>query len=348
MIEKEVESRGDGTIQVSTWASRATLHIIGVAALGHDFEALKSPNNALHRAYQRLTAETLGDKILFLLVLLFFNPKYTSNLPASRNREMKDSSAFIRNIARQLIQQKKAARDGAVDTSIDILSVAMQSGILSEENLVEQAMTFLSAGHDTTSVALQWSIYALCQYQHVEHRLREEVRHCLPATSAAELEPLAASTLDSLPYLNAVVNEVLRFYPSIAKTVRVAVRDTSLVGKHIPKGTCFLIAPQIINRIDELWGEKADQFDPGRFMGPGRAQMGGATSNFANMAFLQGPRSCIGQEFAKASFACLLAVTVGRFHMELKDPDAQLRLHEGSTLAPADGVVAKLTRLDGW
>jgi len=66
------------------------------------------------------------------------------------------------------------------------------------------------------------------------------------------------------------------------------------------------------------------------------------------MTFIHGPRSCIGQSFAKGELTCLVAVMVGRFQMELKDPNAKLEFLRGITQRPKDGVQAKLTVLEGW
>jgi cytochrome P450 len=338
----------DKTVQISTWASRATLDIIGVAGMDHDFDSLQDPNNKLNQSYRQIMASPpLYMKILFVVGMLLGDPTWTQNLPTTRNKEITEGGEVIRNVARQMIRQKKAKmEDPKAETGIDIISVALTSGTFDEENLVDQCMTFLGAGHETTASALQWAIYALCQNPGVQTRLRDEIRDNLP--SLDDQTPISAAAIDNLPYLNAVCNEVLRFYPSVSTTIRKAVRDTTLAGKHIPKDTTFTLSPKILNRMEELWGHDADEFNPDRFMGPGKANTGGASSNYAFLTFLHGPRSCIGQGFAKSELACLLAAMVGRFHMELKFPDAKLEVREGATVSPKDGVITLLTPLEGW
>jgi cytochrome P450 len=348
MIEQDLTSRTveDNVVQVGDWASRTTLDIIGVAGMGCDFEALKRPENALHQSYKTLVSQPLSEKLLFLLGVLS-HPRYTLNIPTARNREIKKCNTRIRSAARQIIQQRKAEK-GNAGTGIDIISVALQSGLFVEESLIDQAMTFLGAGHDTTAASLQWSIYALCKYPGIQTKLREEVRAHLPAISGAHPEQMTAPALDNLPYLSAFCNEVIRFYPAVPKTVRRAVQATTVVGKYIPEGTLIVLAPEVINHMAELWGPDSDKFDPQRFLNPGKANTGGAASNYANMSFLHGPRSCIAQGFAKAELACLVAAMVGRFQMVLKYPDAELQTRETLTLVPADGVLARLTPLEGW
>ncbi|KAJ5506486.1 Cytochrome P450 [Penicillium expansum] len=353
MIEKDLESRkasgdNDNTVQISNWATRATLDIIGVAGMDHDFDSLRDPDNILNQAYRKVTSPPPPMmKFLFVVSMLFGNPTWIHSLPMKRNKDIKQSGELIRNVARQMIREKKAKlEDPKAETGIDIISVALSSGTFDEENLVDQSMTFLGAGHETTASALQWAVYALCKNPKVQARLRDEIRANLP--SLDDPTPISAAAVDSLPYLNAVCNEVLRFHPSVPVTIRRAARDTTLAGMHIPKDTLLTLSPQVTNRLEELWGPDANEFNPERFMGPGKANTGGAVNNYAFLTFLHGPRACIGQGFAKAELACLLAATVGRFHIELKLPDAKLEIREGATVSPKDGVLALLTPLEGW
>ncbi|CAG8168969.1 unnamed protein product [Penicillium nalgiovense] len=353
MIEEDLQSRkgngnNDNTVQISNWASRATLDIIGVAGMDHDFDSLRDPDNTLNQSYRKIMSPpSLIMKILFVIGMIVGNPTLVHSLPTKRNKDIKESGEVIRNVARQMIRQKKAKMDDPkAETGIDIISVALSSGTFDEENLVDQSMTFLGAGHETTATALQWAVYALCKNPDVQSHLRDEIRANLP--SLDDPTPISAAAVDNLPYLNAVCNEVLRFHPSVPMTIRKAIRDTSLADMYIPKDTTFTICPQILNRLEQLWGPDANEFDPDRFMGPGKANTGGAVSNYAFLTFLHGPRGCIGQGFAKSELACLIAATVGRFHMELKFPDAKLEIREGATVSPKDGVLALLTPLEGW
>lgn len=353
LIQQDLERReptDDNIIQVRDWASRATLDIIGVAGMDHDFDSLRDPFNELNKSYQRIfTPPSVGTKMLFVLAMLMGSLTLIQELPTQRNKDIEEGGEVIRNVARQMIQQKKEKmKDPHSETGVDIISVALANGTFDDENLVDQLMTFLGAGHETTATALQWAVYALCKNPDVQTRLREEIRANLPPISPENTEPMDATQIDNLPYLHAVCNEVLRFHPSVPNTLRISVKDTTLVGRPIPKGTFFIISPEVVNHMEELWGPDADKFNPDRFMGQGKANNGGANSNYAFLTFLHGPRSCIGQGFAKAELACLLAAVVGRFKFELKDPDAKLELREGATVSPRDGVMAKFTPLEGW
>ncbi|OGE46646.1 hypothetical protein PENARI_c153G08078, partial [Penicillium arizonense] len=347
LIEKDFATRtnGDNTIKISDWSSRVTLDIIGQAGMGVEFDSLENPQSTLYQAYRKLMTPSKSEKLLSVFCILFLQPKLIYRIPTRRNREIKASQQTIRDAARRVIQQRMAEKE-TVETKIDIVSLALSSKAFTEEGLVDQAMAFLSAGHETTAAALQWSVYALCKYPDVQMRLREEVRAHLPVSSMEEPN-LPLTAIKNLPFLNAFCDEVLRYYPPVPKTVRRAVRDTLIAGHFIPKGTMFVLAPQVINHMEELWGPNAKAFDPNRFISPTGAYQRPKSNNYAFLTFLHGPRSCIAQDFAKAELCFLISSLVRRFHMELQYPNAKLLVQEDVTVRPSDGVLAKFTTLEG-
>ncbi|KAL1960130.1 hypothetical protein VTO42DRAFT_302 [Malbranchea cinnamomea] len=325
------------TFNVGDWAGRVTLDIIGLAAAGQRFNAVADPNNELHQRYKRLTGGGGRSIIRFFFVL--FAPKLFYKLvPFGRNKDIMDGSRYIRAFSRKVIQEKKQKMANGEEKDVDIISVALESGLFTEDALVDQVMTFLAAGHETTATSLQWSAYALCKHPDIQARLREEVRSNLPPISGTNAAPITASQIDSLPYLNAFCNEILRYYPPVRISVREAVKDTYIADTFIPKGTVISIVPPAMNRNPEYWGPDADEFNPDRWLGPGKSNNGGATSNYAFLTFLHGPRSCIGAGFSRAELACLVAVLVSRFEFELADPNKELELSTDVTVKPKDGV----------
>jgi cytochrome P450 len=334
-------------VEIGQWTSRATLDIIGVAGMGQDFNAIEDPDTELCATYRSIFQPNRQARLLGLLSL--FIPMWLIRmLPVKRNAQIRDAAASIRKVCRQLIGQKKAKmneKEKRVDT--DIISVALESGGFTEDNLVDQMMTFLAAGHETTASAMVWAIYLLCQNPEIQAHLREEVRRGLPSIENTKT-PVTSDVLDKLPFLHAVCNEVLRVYPPVALTLREAVHDTSIRGQFVPAGAKIVLVPWALNSSTELWGPDASKFIPDRWMGPGRANNGGAESAYSFMTFLHGPRSCIGQAFAKAEFACLLASLVGRFEMELADKEYTLEIQGGITARPKGGLRIRMREIEGW
>lgn len=157
-----------------------------------------------------------------------------------------------------------------------------------------------------------------------------------------------------MPYLNGVIQEVLRLYPTVPMTGREAIRDTTVAGKKIPKGTTIALCPQSVNRSYEFWGETADNFLPERWIDTDKEgkqvpnKHGGASTNFAQITFLHGPRACIGKDFAKSEFRCAVAGLFGQFQLELEDPMQKITFGGTLTSQPIEGMHLKLTKLEDW
>lgn len=349
---KKSEKDDSTILEVGEWASRATLDIIGLAGMGQDFHAIDDPDTPLNKTYRTVFKPSRQAAILGLLNLFLPN-WFVRNIPMKRNGEIEAAAAVIRSTCRQLIRSKKEKLETNSLTDMDILSVALQSGGFSEENLIDQLMTFLAAGHETTATAMTWAIYMLCLNPDMQTRLREEVRSKLPSPNTDEMA--SSESIDHLPYLNAVCSEVLRYYPPVPLTLRDAAHDTMLLSQHIPKGTRVMLIPWAINKSSSLWGSDAGTFNPDRWL-PSEKNLhsanGGAQSNYSYLTFLHGPRSCIGQGFAKAEFACLLAAWVGRFEFGISDErervEANVVIKGGVTAKPAKGMFVKTRVVEGW
>ncbi|POS84371.1 hypothetical protein EPUL_006255, partial [Erysiphe pulchra] len=341
----------EAVTEMSGWAGRATLDIIGIAGFGQDFNSIRDPNASLSRTYRTVFTPSRQGRYLALLNN-FFPGWLIKRIPVKRNGEIEAAIVLIRDLCRKNIQLKKEKLEEGKLNDYDILSIALKSGAFSEENLIDQMMTFLAAGHETTSTALSWAIYALCVNPSCQSLLRSEIRANLPSPNSQK--SITSSQIDGLPYLNAVCSEVLRYFPSVALTMRVAACDTTILGHKIPKGTRIVIVPWAINKSEELWGPDAKKFKPERWLptdsNPHPAN-GGAASNYSFLSFIHGPRSCIGQGFARGEFACLLAALIGRFEFSLNDKrelvEDNLVIKGGVTAKLAQGLFVKAKIIDG-
>jgi cytochrome P450 len=327
-------------IDIREWASRATLDIIGVAGMGKDFDSISDPENELYETYKAIFSNARGARIVQVILMLF--PQWlTAALPLKRNDEIGKAVKTIRKVSGELIKHKRAQIARGEKPALDILSVAMESGGFSDDDLVNQLMTFLAAGHETTASAMSWAAYLLCKHPETQTRLRAELHSEIPNL----LDPssqITSADIDRLPYLNAVLNETMRVFPPVPLTLREAACDTTIQGSFVPRGTTVVICPWAINTSTHLWGPDAREFNPDRWLGQGKANTGGAESNYAITTFLHGPRSCIGKDFAKAEFACLVASLIGRFEMAFEDPNWVLEIQGGITARPKGGLRVKL------
>ncbi|KAJ2998466.1 hypothetical protein NUW58_g301 [Xylaria curta] len=363
-------------VDIHEWSSKVTLDIIFVAGIGQDIDSVRNQDSnyrTLRRIYKAVFAQSIQDTILFVLRFWILPAWLMPYVPLKRNMEISKAARTLRDICRQLIRQKKSDLESelANKTEKDILTVALSYGGFTEDELIEQLLTFLVAGHETTATALTWAVYVLSKNPDMQARLRDEVRTNLSSPSSPSpngTEDLAALIDNNMPYLHALCQEVLRYFAPVPITSREAVVDTSINGTPIPAGTQITICPRATNHDVSLWGNDAQVFNPDRYLSqPKQAQTdpldesgygdsskknAGTRSNYATLTFLHGPRSCIGQSFSKSELAIMLATLVGRFEFALADEslkdEKKLKFRRGATNRPLNGLNVKVTLVEGW
>lgn len=352
--DTEAEKQTGVVIEMSQWLSRSTLDIIGSAGFGYEFNCVKNDDdsNELVKAYRKVFSPA-SKTVQIIRVIYQYLPEWLINLiPLKRRKEGLQAIELLKSMCTRMVREKKQEYEtGGKVGQKDILSLVTKDSPFTEEEMRDQLMTFLAAGHETTASALGWGLYLLSQNPEVQSRLRAEIRSQIPsptstATTAVHLE----DCLDTLPYLRNVTNEIFRFYPPVPMTLRMAAEDTTLGGYYIPKGTIVMLSPWAINRSKKVWGPKADVFDPNRWEEHKEGKEG--ASNYDSMTFLHGPRGCIGKDFARLEFKALLAVLVGRFEFnEILDENGKRKeivIKGGITSRPQDGVPLRVRVLDGW
>ncbi|RWA04221.1 hypothetical protein EKO27_g10884 [Xylaria grammica] len=342
-LEDEGARKGTSLIDMNTWASKVTLDIIGVAGLGRELNTIKDFDNPLAKAYDELF-EITGEKGIYTLLSMLFGIKTIQLLPWKMNGVFKGLRRSLVSICESMVAEKREAIHKDSDGHSDVLSLLIKTDNFTDADLANQLLTFLAAGHETTSSSLSWASYLLAKHPHIQEAVRREVRQESLSSSTDDL----AGTLERMPLLNGVVNETLRLYPTVPLTMREAIRDTTLANHRIPRGATVLVSPWMINRSPKFWGDDSTEFRPERWISDsGKAnQTGGANSNYHFITFLHGPRSCIGQGFARAELRCLLAALLSSFKWELAMPEADVVAGGVVTIKPANGMHLRLQRLE--
>lgn len=216
---------------------------------------------------------------------------------ASRKRAERDM--------RQTVLQLVADRRAGAGTRNDLLARLMmahdpESGqAMSDEQMVDNLLTFLLAGHETTARALSWALYLVSQSPEWEARLLDEVR-AIAGEGAIE-----AKHVDKLQLTAMFIKETMRVYPPISSMVRVAARGCDLGGAKVKAGGLIIIPIYAIHRHRRLWDDPA-RFDPERF----RPEREAKHARYQYMPFGAGPRICIGASFAQIEAVVMLAAFV--------------------------------------
>ncbi|HEY3911788.1 MAG TPA: cytochrome P450 [Stellaceae bacterium] len=213
-------------------------------------------------------------------------------------------------IRRIIAARREQGSAGAPRDLFDLLSTARdpESGALfPPKRLADQVATMIVAGHETTAVALFWSLYLLATAPAAQQRIAAEVAHL-------DLGPdNAAAIVPRLAYTRAVVHEALRLYPPAFTLARQAIGADAAGGIPIPARTTVLISPWVLHRHRLLWTEP-ETFDPSRFLPPAPPP-----GRFAYLPFGIGPRVCIGAQFALTEATLVLATMIQTFHVERAD-----------------------------
>jgi cytochrome P450 len=203
---------------------------------------------------------------------------------------------------------------------------------MSDDDLRDEVMTLVLAGHETTANALTWAFFLLATSPDVVARLRAEIRDVL-----GERAP-AIEDLPRLVYAERVVQEAMRLYPPAWVLEREALADDVVGGHRIPARTTIVIAPYLMHRDPRVW-EAAERFDPDRFA-PERF---GEPQKQAYMPFGDGPRICIGKGFAMMEAKVALVMMARRFDVQLCARET-IGMEPGITLRPDGPVTARVLR----
>jgi len=238
------------------------------------------------------------------------------------------ASAFLRRAVAGLVRRRRAEGQGRGDL-LDMLITAVDPETgrqMSDEDLRDNILTFIAAGHETTALALTWALYLVANHGATERRLLEEVH------AVAQEAPIAAEHIAKLTFTRQVVQEAMRLFPPVAILPRTATRDTIVGDMHVEAGTTVLIPIYALHRHRALWANP-DAFDPDRFTREASA----ARHRFAYLPFGAGPRICIGMSFAMIEAVAMLATFVRGARFE-HDPAHQIRPLVRITLRPQGGM----------
>jgi cytochrome P450 len=194
-----------------------------------------------------------------------------------------------------MVQRVVRGEDGG-----ELLNLLKESGEFGEEELRDEVLTLLLAGHETTAASLAWTFILLSRYPAARERLEREVDEVIGGR-----EPKAEDA-DELPWTKAVLSEAMRLYPPAWTIERDAVDDDEVGDVPIPAGATLAVPPYLIHRNADIW-PNPEGFEPERFMGEQRRP------RYAYLPFGGGRRICVGAGFAMLE-ATLVLATISRTH----------------------------------
>jgi cytochrome P450 len=209
-------------------------------------------------------------------------------------------------VVQRIIRSRRASGRRQLDfTQMLMESVDPETGQgMNERELLDEILTLVVAGHETTASALNWTWWLLTRHPDVERRLQDE------SDRAGDLGLASYDDLERLPYTLAVIQESMRLYPPGWLLTRRSIGPDRLGGYVVPPGTDVFISPFMVHRHPAIW-DNAASFDPDRF-GAGRAE---GRHRFAYIPFAAGPRHCIGENLATFEMMLHLNGALRRFRL---------------------------------
>ncbi|XP_040068053.3 cytochrome P450 4V2 [Ixodes scapularis] len=215
-----------------------------------------------------------------------------------------------------------------------LLQMHMQDGTLTESDILDETVTILLAGFDTTAAAAAFCLYLLGNHLEVQEKLHEE----LDRVFGDDVDrPVTLDDLRGLPYLDCVIKETLRLYPSVPLVARRIEEDMKIGEQLIPRGTIVTTAIYFVQRHRNFYK------DPNNFV-PERFQENYERHRYAYIPFFGGPRNCIGQRFAVLKAKVLVAQVMRRFKIKSKRPESELQLEMGIVLRSSHNLDVILER----
>jgi cytochrome P450 len=226
----------------------------------------------------------------------------------------------------QLIEQRRTDKQDAGDVLSMLLMTHEGEDTLTDTQIRDHTMTFVAAGHETTSLALTWTFYLLSKYPASYEKLLNELQSVLGSDTPT------IDNIGKLPYLEWVLNESMRLYPPAWTQGRRATEAFDLDGYHFPAGTVLLFSQWVVHRLPDIW-EAPTEFRPERW----DPVSGQKIPQWAYFPFGGGPRMCIGMPFAQLEAKLLLATILQQYRLQLV-PDYRLQLAPLITLRPKHAV----------
>jgi cytochrome P450 len=252
-------------------------------------------------------------------------------VPTPLNLRMKRAVRYLRSRIGEWIRERQASGEDKGDMLSMLMSLRYEDGTgMSEQQLFDETITLCGAAQETSADAQTWVLYLLARHPDVYARVREEVDTVLGG------RPVTYDDLKELPYSLQVFKETLRLYPPASIMLRGAIRDTTIGGYHVPKGTVVLISPYVLHRRESEYPDP-ERFDPSRFERENERKL----PKYSFLPFGAGRRVCIGNHFALMEGHVLTVTLAQRADVDLV-PDHPVEEQLLINLRPRHGLKARV------
>lgn len=286
-------SEGPGRVDVTQMAPASTItNISRVIFSGNEEVTSQAIRAGLNNYFEYISSISLFD--------LMQLPKW---IPRMKWLESKRPVTDMRILARQVIENRRHLNRTTPQDFLDLMIAALEEDYEDIDTTVDNLLTFVVAGHETSANALAWGYYLLALFPDVQSAVRDEIRSINPD------DPITFEDVQKMERLRAHINETLRLYPSAAFFARDAGETLTIKGVTFKKGDALFFPVYSIHRNQLLW-EEPDAYQPERFLNVSypRGQF---------IPFGDGPRVCIGAQYAETEIMVLIASVLRKIEFSL-------------------------------
>jgi cytochrome P450 len=311
--------RDGDEVDLSAQCVALTLRSLGRSVFGLD---LAQRADSIAEPLRIVTAYTVGRALT-----PFRMPRW---VPTPSRRRAHAAAATLRELAADILQACRAnpSREAPLVQALIAATDPETGQPLSDNEIIEEMIVFLFAGHNTTATTLTYALWQLGRRGDLQARVAAEV---------AEIgeRRLTPDDIAGLGFTTQVLREALRLCPPAPTGTRMATRDVAIAGFRVPAGTMLAMGRMSVQRDPSLWDNALD-FDPDRFS-PERCK---GRDRWQYLPFGGGPRSCIGDHFAMLEATLALATIVRR--VEVQSLSADFPLTVAMTMVPAAPIPARV------
>ena len=319
LTRMEKEARSGRAVDFASLLSQLTLDIISRAMFSSDVQGAASDVSHHIAVLNEYALHMLRHPWLFLL------PR---KIPTPFNYAQYRSLKALNDAVNGIIQARRR-QPQAHDDLLSMLLSACEEGTgrgMTDEQLRDEVMTIFVAGHETTANAMAWLMYLLSQHPEIEKQLLVDIDAHWPT------EGLTMENLFGFSYVRQLIEESLRFYPTIWSIGRRCGEEDQLGGFKIPVGMNVIVPIFHFHWSERFWSEPK-KFDPSRFSADRRP----AADKMIYFPFGAGPRSCIGNHFALQELMIMTVLFYRRFRFGV-EPGFKVEIDPLITLRPKYGM----------
>ena len=288
-------SEGHGIVDAAQMAPASTItNISRVIFSGNDEVSAEEIRAGLKKYFEYISKISLFD--------LMQLPKWIPRLTWLKSKR---PVTDMRKLARQVIESRREENRSTPQDFLDLMILALEEDYEDIETTVDNLLTFVVAGHETSANALAWGYYLLALYPEVQTVIRDEVLSICPGG------PVTFEDVQKMKHLNAHIKETLRLYPSAAFFARDAAETLTIKGITFQKGDALFFPVYSLHRNEKLWDEP-NLYRPDRFL----------EKKFPRGQFIpfgDGPRICIGAQYAETEILVLIASVLRKIEFSLTD-----------------------------